>query len=584
MAVTGSVREGDEHIRRALLSARARFFLVYRLTIRASQLLATGGAATRPGAWRSAFIGFVALDVVLWWVLRRPERYGLWWRLLIDTADIAFWSLSPYPDSGFFDLAVLVAVPLAAEAGFRQGWVGLLVMAIVPVATSTIRIGFGRPALPFTFGWLLLATAIGIALSRYCRRLHEEAERERRDRCHADRHRAFLAGQNAVAMGASSVVDAIEGVVPILGQPPSGSALWALADGWKMKLGHSTAGEATYLQVALRQWETTHNRHPDLMSDVHLLLPEGDGTVLLTGSQVADLSRSLTGLALHGPVSVRLADSTVSGRLPGGCLELAVGGQLVVISADARRPLRLLDPGPISFVYIAAFVARGAARNGEHIPVPAVAAGVAICLVTAWWSHVQLKNLGRAARPRIVYAALGVAAAYTTLASLTMRNLFSPEGDRFYGFSAGLLLIAFLAGTYHESLTRRARALAAIGAGMVCTIGWVLPGGHPTPKGIGLALSFALTPYLPCRRMSTELTRAAADHLAATTHEDRASVATGFAQGRAAVLDMVWRARDDANRQLEALGPRLEPERRSIAVARLEEVDQRLDRWAAPSA
>lgn len=572
---------GDEPFRAAILSARARFHIVYRLTVRATQLLSLGGAANQPGLWRLALPGFVLLDILLWRVLRRQDRYGLWWRLLLDTADVAFWSVGPQTITGHYDLAVLVAAPLTAEASFRRDAGGLLVLAVIPTVTAIARVALGRPALPFTFGWLLLAVAIGIALSRYCRRLNEEAEQEHQDRMEAGVQRAFLAGQNAVAMGASSVVDAIEGVVPVLGQPPPRSALWVLAEGWKAQLSVSTARQATYLQVALRQWELAHNRHPDLSSHVWMSLPDGQGTILLIGSQVAGLASALSALGLRGAVPVCLIDPATSRRLPGAPVALDVGGQRVDIPADSHRPLRPVDPGPIGFVYIAAFLARGGAGNSERIPVPILITGVAMCLAVAWWSHLQLRKLGQAARPSIVWAALGVAIVYTTLASLTMRSLFTLDGDRQYGFNAGLLLVAFIAGVYHQNLTRHDRFATAFGFGLICVLGWTLTGGPSTPAGLGLSLLFAITPYPPCRRAGQELERAAAQRLLATQSEDQAAASKAFDQGRTDVLTMVWRARDDAYRKLEEVAPGLEPERRAVVVARLEGVDQRLRGWDA---
>lgn len=450
-------------------------------------------------------------------------------------------------------------------------------MSVVPLATAAARATAGRAVHPFTFGWLVLAVVLGIALPRYSRRLGQQVDQEHDDQLAADCHRAFLGGQNAVAMGASSVVDAIEGVIPVLGQPPPGSALWALAAGWKADLGMSTAGTATYLLVALRQWEAAHNRHPDLSTYVNLYLPEGQGTVLLTASQVALLSAILSAMTLQGTVRVRLRDLSVAHRPPGGAVRLDIEGHLVELAADDSRSPRPVDPGPISFIYIAAFLARGVAPSGEHVPISVAAGGVAMCLIASLWSHARLRKVGSAARPSILLVAVGVALTYTILASLTMRNLFTPDGDRSYGFAAGLLLLAFLAGYYHESLTPSQRAKAFFGAGVVWVVGSTLPGGPSTLLSLLLGIPFAITPYPPCLRLSQELERAGERHAREAKRHDASRVSAAFAQGSAEVMAMVWRARDEAYRQLDAVSPTLQPVERATALSRLKEVDRRLN-------
>lgn len=75
--------------------------------VRLSQLASPDGGA-HSGPWQLALLGFVALDVATWAVLRKPERFGLRTRLAIDSLDIAFWSLAPYSTDAGNVLAVWI--------------------------------------------------------------------------------------------------------------------------------------------------------------------------------------------------------------------------------------------------------------------------------------------------------------------------------------------------------------------------------------------------------------------------------------------------------------------------------------------
>jgi hypothetical protein len=242
VGTAGGGRAESTYFARAIVDSRSTLHLSYRLAVRYVQWTAIAGAAgPGSGVWRAALPLFVVLDLVTWQILRHNTRFGLRWRLALDCADVAFWSLSPLPPSRTYDNAVLIGIPLSIEAGFRMGTPAVVVPLAVAAVVGPVRMLAGAPAHPLTALWLVLGMGLGMALFSYCRRLDAHAEAERRRRRSADARWAFLVGQNAVAMGADSVVDVIEGLVPVLGRPGRGSALWRLADGWKARLAADVA-------------------------------------------------------------------------------------------------------------------------------------------------------------------------------------------------------------------------------------------------------------------------------------------------------------------------------------------------------
>jgi hypothetical protein len=569
-------RAYETYFARAILDARSTLHLTYRLAVRTTQFVSVGGAASPgTGVWRLVLPLFALADVLTWLVLRRTDEFLFGWRVLIDAFDVSFWSLSPHPRTHFYDASVLISIPLAIEAGFRWGMRGLVVPVIELAVAGPTRALAGRAANPFTFAWLLIGIGLGIALFSYCRHLNDEAEAERSRQRVADSRRAFLAGQNAVAMGASSVVDSIEGLVPILGRPEPGSALWQLADGWKARLGASTAEAATYLQVSLLEWERRHNRHPDLSGEVELHLDEGAGTTLLTPAQVRSLERSLDLLDLHGPTRIAVPASETRSRPIGSSLFLQVGPHPLLVPADTSAVQRPVDPAPVTYALVAAEFLQAASPAGAHLPWTAVAAGIALCTAAGWRSHRWLRARGAAARRQIVWLAIPVALALNTLMALATRQRVSPDGETSYA-GIGLLVFAVLVGMYSAGL-ERSLAVAVVVAAVVMEGAAVALARAPfTLTSLITSLAWALAPYPTCRHISISLARASEQHTEATRAEDEAAVQAAFRRGQEDVVTLVRQARDDAYRQLARLAPTIPPRLASVATKRLEEVDRRL--------
>lgn len=566
----------ENYYARGLLEIRATLHLAYRLTYRCIQFLEpTGAASEGTGLWRWALPAFVVLDLAVWHVLRRSARFGLAWRLPLDAADAAFWTMSPLPPSGVADYALLIAVPLAVEAGVRMGIRALVVPATVLLATSVGAAAAGKPVQITGVMWVAIGATVGMAFFRYCRHLDHRAQLERQRFLAAARRRAYLAGQNSVAMGASSAVDAIEGLVPVLGRPAPGSALLRLADGWKSQLSTSTAQEARYLQVALLEWERLHNAHPDLSGLVRFQIGEGQGTTLLSVAQVRQLGQALDRLPLRGRVVVALEDVTGS-HLPGQQLRLEVGGHRVVIPADRRAAPAPMDPAAVAYYYVAILVAAWTLPPSGRVPLGPIAAGIALCIVAGLLSHRRAVARGKKARMGIFGAAVPISVVLTLLCANPQAPL-RPDGVPVLAHGAALVLLSFLGGYYWASLGRW-RWLVPAGMTVNVVLALLL---FPIPSALDgrivvIAVLGPLFAFFPCLHLSQTMENAAAAHARSVEAVDEGAERVAFREGRESVIGLVREAQEDARAQLTAAGSRLDAGLVELAAHRLEEVGQRL--------
>jgi len=572
----GKNRRVDTYYARGLLEVRSSLHLSLRLILRANQVIQQSGAASEgSGIRRLAIVLFSALDLGIYVQLRRSGRFGLWWRLPLDAADAVFWVMSPLPASGNAEVAIFIAIPLAVEAGVRLGWRGLVVPVVILATTSVGAAAVDKPLPLVGFGWIVLAVAMGVCLLRYCRHLSELAGAEHERRLVAARRVAYLAGQNDVAMGASSAVDVMEGLVPVLGPPQAGSALWRLADGWKSQLSASTAREAQYLQVALLEWERAHNRHPDLSGLVEIAVAEGDGTTLLTAAQAYQLVQILDRLHLNATVIVRLHEPDAT-RLPGQALALVVNGVTVVVPPDRRAGARPIDPCAAAYVYVGALVAASMLPPGGSVPIPAALAGMATCAVAGAISHRRIRTHGERARLGVFVGAIAVATV-PTLASSLVRSGLTADGDPILGFSSGLILLSFLGGFYWRSLARRRWIVpAAIGFQVMLGVIVFPLAAAVNARTLTTQVLYNLFPYLPCRHLARALRRVGAEHDRSLRIADDDAGRAAFLDGRATVVGLVRQAREDALLQLQRLGPTLDADLAKLASRRLQEVERRL--------
>lgn len=572
---TGGVVE-EAYYGRGMLEIRSTLHLAVRIGVRVNQAVQQTAATPHQVAlWHAALPFFVVLDIVVWLQLRRTDRFGLAWRLPLDALDAAFWVTSPLPASGHYDWAALIAIPLGIEGGVRLGWRGLVIPGTLLVSMSVAATLAGKPLGLLGILWICLAVVMGIAFFRYCRLLDGRAEAQRQNVRGAARRRAYLAGQNQVAMGASSAVDAIEGLVPVLGRPKPGSALWQLADGWKSELSASTAREAEYLQVTLLEWERVHNSHPDLDGLVRVRVDEGQGTTLLTVTQARHLHAALDRIDLRGPMAIRLRDADAT-RLPGQALRLDVGGRALTVPPDRRAIPHTLDPCAVSYLYVAVLTMATYSPNLGGVPLPAVVAGVAVCAGVGVVSHRRIVTRGERARTGAFALAVAAATLLTLLGS-TASSPLGAEGEAIFASGTATLLLAFLGGFYWRSLAGL-RWLMPAAVALNIALGVLLYPDRSliTVPALVASVLYGLFPYFPCRHLAGSLERARDRHAELVRTGDEEAEHLAFLDGRESVVGLVRQARIDALRQLELVEPDLDAGVARLAADRLKEVERRL--------
>jgi hypothetical protein len=262
---------GEADAGAALLRARARFVLAYRIATRAQFALSKRVRSRR--SLRAMLALCLVGDLLELKDLRSsPTNDAL--RAGRYLAETAGWSaLGGVPQ----DLPVLVGVPLAAEAGVRFGLSSVgLVVAEAALSRVVSRLA-GRDQTPRAlYGWQALAAGAGMGAVSYQAWVQRRARRRHDQELSARTQHARLAGQNDVAMGADSVMDRLWRVGWLLGDSANALTVSALA-GWKAELAAETYAKAFYLGDVLRQWERRHNQGPVLAGDVNFDLAPGEG-------------------------------------------------------------------------------------------------------------------------------------------------------------------------------------------------------------------------------------------------------------------------------------------------------------------
>jgi hypothetical protein len=546
--------------------------------VRISQLAIAEGGARTP-AWRFVLLVGVCIDISTWTVLRRRGILGFKTRLAVDSIEVGIWSIATYDPANRYNLAVFLIAPLAIEVGLcRPSWAWTVPLATF-VSTTAMRSLVGRPFVPGPCIWIVLAAGCGVILSRYDSVLQKEAARQALELRSAADRRAYLAGKNSVAMGASSVVDGIQGIVPLIGRPAADSALFELADGWKTELCAETrtVGRslgAIYLDDAVKEWELRNNSHHDLSSLTRLTAAEGVGTILLTGTQPAELWTRLDALDMRGPHRVELTDPDTPQRPPGRPFRLQIGEYSVDVGADKRRPSYAIDPVAIAFVLMG-LLALGDIVQMD-VPLTMTVAAELLFLGAALFTHRAVKRLGSTARPMILLLASLVALTTALLFNATGRHEVSPSGQGLFSIVSQLDLLAIVAGMYRTTLKRRHLTLAIAAAGAVIASAWFLHSGprHPGDVIVGLVwpMCALLSAWTFAPLLSGALDRHRDDLLTGETEVESAA----FQRGRSAVLSLVRLALDDAVIGLRRAEPTLSPVIAALAWRQLSEVELRL--------
>jgi hypothetical protein len=562
-----------------VLASRSRFHLVYRLIVRLNQVAdPAGGARTRP--WRLLLAGSAAVDVAISRWLRHSTEPNIAGRLAVDAVDAATWSLAPYPE-GYWDYAALPGVPLCVEGGLGLRWRGMVLPVVSAAVTSAVRKARKQPVQLAPFTWQVLAVAGGAGFHLYNRRVRAEVERNAERKLAAREANATLAGQNAVAMGADTVIDKVQSIAPLFGRPEPGSALHQLVDGWKTALAEATQRSAAYLGTVLAAWQRSHNTHPDLSRRVDFAVAEGHGTVLLTGRQARSLQQTLTHLDLRGDLPVRVRDLNQARQMPGRRVDIVIGDRLVSVPPDAEVTPRSPDFGPIGLLLAAAMYGRMAMPTAERVPLRVVVPLMASTITAAGVAERWLRRRGSAAQGEIQGLGLAISAVATALASRTTRLPFKPSGGQNFPFYSTLTMPMIVYAFLHQDLSPRMRRLMPVGFAVIAAGGWVLA---PRPRQFGqflLALTWPLSGLLSGLRVSLA-SRDDARRLADTLHAtEQAAVDAAYANGTSSVIRLARAAYIDARAHLEDHRAKLDPDLIRIAEERLTEVHRCLDQLTA---
>jgi hypothetical protein len=543
----------------------ARIHATYRLLARALQASEVVGRDRR--RWQSGALAASILCDVLSWLGIRGGTRSLPARVAVDLADLALWA---GPCRSGWTAALTAQVPVDVESGIAYGARGFGFPLAAGAVSSLTRAIFGQKPDPIQHVPHAGAVIGGITVRHGEQVRMAQAHEEHEVELSAKGVRAFLAGQNSVAMGASSIIDQLKPVAVILGSDTPGSALNQVRAGWKDSLAEQAQQYAVFLDSAVRLWLHAHNDHPDLRGFVDVVdITEGDGTVLVTGYQARRIAESLEAQGLHGHVNIE-----VSGRRearvarPGRSFDLLVNGEVVSVPSDPSVSIRRFNPAPPTY-FFGAWAALMPTRESDgdlplHLALVCSAAYLSAGLRffgkppedtvgQALWTGVGLSALqgiicARGCKVRrntsgghLFHGTFGIAPAGLLLAA--SRPVLS-KGQQAGGF---LLLSLVAAGAYLAA--ERPRGLVDFAFSLA----------HPTAAMIGMAT------------VAQAAARATEQTAAAMRAQDEVVEAAAFERGRLRVLQLA----DSALKEAEAAFARhrdLDPIARSNVLSRLEAI------------
>ncbi len=524
-SITGRTATAASAPRDPTARVAAGFFLGSRLLRRLDLGLSTLSHRRR-GSLALLNAAGAALDALAAARIRSAPPGGYGWRIPADVADQALWESVLGPDA---DAPAWGQLGLAAESTIRDGAHGMAAPAAVFAASSAVRRIRGGRWRPDLAVWPLTGAVEGLLWKRgrsaHARHVVETLEQRLAARAEA----AHLSGQASVAMGADSVVDAIEGLAPILGPPPRDSALHRLLDAWKASLAVRTASVGTYLGVAVAKWARRRNLHPDLSSHVDAHLAVGDGTIVLTGTQVSALDSLLDAAAPAGRVEVR-ADAP-PGHLPGRALLLRVDGAAVPVPADpAHRPSRY-DLTPVALATAVPGCLGVSRRSGGGVPLAASLPGAAAFAAGAVWAATAGARLSPTRRGEVAVAlSLGAAALHGPASARLQRHPIVPDGRANTPHTYSLEVPAFLLGYHWDSLQGRARVAAVVAAAGLHVAGLALLPGRLQRRVI-ISESAYLTVVVVRRALVRPVPRGRRHHAGTRARRRRGRGRRGGVQG-----------------------------------------------------
>jgi hypothetical protein len=535
---TPPTRDGRVAVQAATL-LRNRYFLWWRLAVRvveAASLVALGRDLHGLGV--VAAVACALYDLGVADRLRRSGRTALWPRLALDTIDMTAWSLAIGTSP---DVAVLTASPLAMEVGLRYGWRGLAMPLTTGVVTNVALRVAGQPATPGPFLWPAMALVLAALADRYLRLRLERRLEVADSEIEAAASRAELAGQNSVAAGADTVIDLLTRTTPLLsagGAPLVPSRVAA----WKLTLAEASAGQASYLGVAVSRWQRLRNSMShDLLTDVELRCVDGAGSLLLSPVQARDLDRVLDGLSLRGVATLAVPQPAPAGREQ----VLVVRGRRVTLPADPRPAPPSLDLGPLALLLGASSFLTQSLPRGDEVPIAVTASLAAAACALAWWAHRHVDRRGAAGHGTVLLAALLLGGTDAILATVTMRN---PQTDQMLRMPFLLFLVwaGPLFVVYARDLSDRARWLSIGGGAAIAAAGLTLLPALPPLSHVMVAAVWPASAILASLGLRETLDRDEVDVARALERRHQSAVERAYRRGRRLVIELVAAAATDA--------------------------------------
>lgn len=543
--------------------------MAYRLAARSTIAGTLGARATR--GQRALLAAGAVADVAIGRALGRRQGRGLRSRITADALEAAYWSRH----LEHADPAALLGMPLVFESGLRMDPRGVAATAAGATAVAASRRAAGMRSGIGAFRWHGIGAATGFLFTLYERYRQSEAMARHRAQVAARCQGARLAGQNAVAMGADSVIDLLSRTSPLLRLPGSDTAdpfARQLAD-WKRSLAGQTTASATYLGVVVARWQRrTNDAHPDLAADVVVDVAPGDGTVVLSVAQAGHLVRALDALDMRGRVRLSVVPTTRSG-LPDQPVVVDIGDRRVVIPPDQGGRLGPIDVGPIAFVISALWALERASSQSVMIRKDIAGVLTAANLALAVWSHRVIARHGTRARPTVLSAAVAMAAVDAVVVTRNIRQPVNPDGWAFFAAATSITGPLALTSLYWRDLNPRQRGVGIAGALGTLALGIAVDRHRPGPWALALELAWPLAGVASVGSLEQSMVRVEEELTRSLRAEDEDRIAAAFDDGRAAVINLArqhydWvRATFDERRDAFDDGTRAELERRVAEVA-----------------
>jgi hypothetical protein len=551
----------------------AMIYATYRVLARALQL--SGARRQDRRGWRLTALGAsVVCDAFLWRAIRR-ESVSFATRVGIDLADLALWA---GPGRSDLTVAICTQVPADVEAGVAYGPAGFALPIISTGVSSVSRLLCGERPDPSAHIPHAGAVIGGIAVRHVERQRMNRAREVHAAELSAKAVRAFLAGQNEMAMGVSSIIDQLKPVAMLLESDAPGSVLNQVRAGWKDSLAEQTQQHAVFLDSAIRLWQQLHNDHPDLRGYVDFVnVAEGDGTTLVTGYQAGQLAQLLEARDLGETVRIEVVRRETRATRPGRALDLRIDGEILTVPADPSARVDRFNPAPPAFFFGAWAALMPTRPSDGSLPLPLALA------CSAGYLAAGLRYFGRApddTAKEALLTGLALSAFQGTVCAAGCQVRRRDSGAHMfhgtYGIApAGLL---FAASRLYLSAGERRAALVLMGA--VGAMSYLVAERPRSLVDLGTAMAHPVAAMIGMSAFAGAAARETERVAAELRLEDEDTEVASFGEGQRHVLHLAAAALAEAEAAF-AQHTDLDPPVRESVAARLATIRELAVRLAA---